>query len=74
MRRGRRDDDGVGGVGHHDVPDPAVRQQVEQVGLDGWRDSAANVSGPTKRAADGVSMTDTSAPSARSARSSSTAL
>ena len=40
----------------------------------GWRDSAANDSGPTKRAADGVSMTATSAPSARRRRSSSTAL
>ena len=40
----------------------------------GWRDSAANVSGPTNRVADGDSITATSAPSARSARSSSTAL
>ena len=31
----------------------------------GWRDSAANVSGPTNRVADGVSRTTTSAPSAR---------
>ena len=40
----------------------------------GWRDRAANDSGPTNCAADGVSMTDTSAPSARRRRSSSTAL
>ena len=40
----------------------------------GWRVSAANVSGPTNRVADGVSMTTTSAPSARRRRSSSTAL
>ena len=40
----------------------------------GWRDSAANDSGPTNRAADGESMTATSAPSAVSSRSSSTAL
>ena len=40
----------------------------------GCRDSAANDSGPTKRAAVGVSITATSAPSARSRRSSSTAL
>ena len=40
----------------------------------GWRESAANESGPTKRVAAGVSITATSAPSARSRRSSSTAL
>ena len=40
----------------------------------GWRDRAAKVSGLTNRAADGVSMTTTSAPSAVSRRSSSTAL
>ena len=38
------------------------------------RDSAWNVSGPTNVAADGVSITTTSAPSARSSRTSSTAL
>ncbi len=40
----------------------------------GCRDRAANVSGPTNVAADGVSITTTSAPSARRSRSSSTAL
>ena len=40
----------------------------------GWRDSAWNVSGPTKRVADGVSMTTTSAPSAVRRLSSSTDL
>ena len=40
----------------------------------GCRDSAANVSGPTNRVAAGLSMTATSAPSARRSRSSSTAL
>ena len=38
------------------------------------RERAPNVSGPTNVAADGVSITTTSAPSARSSRTSSTAL
>jgi hypothetical protein len=40
----------------------------------GWRDRAANERGPTKWVAAGVSITATSAPSARRRRSSSTAL
>jgi len=40
----------------------------------GWRERAANVSGPTNFVADGESSTTTSAPSAVSRRSSSTAL
>ena len=40
----------------------------------GWRDRAAKVSGPTNRVAAGLSITATSAPSARRSRSSSTAL
>lgn len=40
----------------------------------GCRDSAANDRGPTNRLAAGVSITTTSAPSARRRRSSSTAL
>ena len=52
---------------------PSGRRSSRSVST-GWRDRAANESGPTNRVADGVSMTATSAPSARSRRSSSTAL
>ena len=52
---------------------PSGRRASRSVST-GWRDSAANVSGPTNRAADGVSITAVSAPSARRARTSSTAL
>ena len=71
----RRDDERVGGVGDHDVADPLVGQQRERRrSRPGGGERAAKVSGPTKRCAEGVSMTTTSAPSARSRRSSSTAL
>ena len=67
-------DDRVGGVGDHDVPDPLVGEEPQHVRLDRVPRQRRNVSGPTNVAADGVSITTTSAPSARSSRTSSTAL
>ena len=52
---------------------PSGRRSSSSVST-GWRESAANDRAPTKRVAVGVSMTATSAPSARRRRSSSTAL
>jgi hypothetical protein len=74
MRGRGRHDDRVSRVGDHDVPDPSVREQVQQIGLDRVARERRERQGTDERVAAGVSITATSAPSARSRRSSSTAL
>ena len=58
VRGRRRDDDRIGGVGDHDVADPAVREQVEDVGLDGVAAQGRERQRPDERVAAGVSITD----------------
>ena len=75
VRRGRRDDDGVGAARQVDVAHPVVGAGGPHVGArPGRPDSACSVSGVTKRQAAAVMQTSTAMPVLTKSRVSSAAL